>query len=89
MNLPIKQCEIKGLCPHCPYRNEACPQCHSQDSSKMITPEQLHNWYLEAIKELHPESFNPNAKKPYSELTEEQKFIDKYIADKIIEKFVK
>ncbi len=47
--------------------------------------EQLHKWYLEATRELKPESFNPNAQKPYSELTDEQKFIDKYIADKIKE----
>ena len=48
-----------------------------------VKPEQLHTWYLEAVKELHPESFNPNANKPYSELTDEQRFIDKYISDKI------
>ena len=45
--------------------------------------EQLHGWYLEATASLHPESFNTNAQKPYSELTDEQKYIDKYIADKI------
>jgi len=48
-----------------------------------VKPEQLHKWYLEAVKELKPESFNPNANKNYDELTDEQKFIDKYIADKI------
>lgn len=47
-------------------------------------PEQMHKWYLEAVKELHPESFNPNANKPYSELTDEQRFLDKYIADKCL-----
>lgn len=46
-------------------------------------PEQLHSWYLEAVKELKPESFNPNANKPYSEITDEQKSIDIYIANKI------
>jgi len=45
-----------------------------------ITPEELHKWYLEAVKELKPESFNPNAQKKYSELTDEQKSIDKHIA---------
>ena len=50
----------------------------------LITPEQLHKWYLEATTKLHPESFNPNAQKSYSELTEEQKFIDKYISDAIM-----
>ncbi len=48
-------------------------------------PEKLHLWYLEAVKELHPESFNPNANKPYNELTDEQKFIDKYIAKKTLD----
>lgn len=50
---------------------------------KQVTPQQLHQWYLDATKELHPNSYNINAQKPYEELTEEQKFIDKYIADKI------
>lgn len=50
-----------------------------------ISAENLHIWYLEAVKELHPESFNPNANKPYSELTEEQRFIDKYIRDKVVD----
>lgn len=53
---------------------------------KKISPEELHLWYLEAVKKLKPESFNSNANKDYSELTEEQKFIDKFIADKINEK---
>lgn len=30
-----------------------------------------HEWYLEATKELHPESYNPNAQKSYDDLTEE------------------
>ena len=46
--------------------------------------EKLHEWYLEATKALKPESYNPNAQKKYSELTEEQKFIDRFIADKIL-----
>jgi len=49
----------------------------------MITSKQLHEWYLQAIKLLHPESYNPNAQKPYDELTEEQKSIDKFIVDRI------
>lgn len=44
---------------------------------------ELHEWYLEAIKKLNPKSFNENANKPYGELTEEQKEIDRYIAKKI------
>jgi len=51
--------------------------------SNKITPEQLHQWYLDATKLLNPESFNPKARVPYSELTEEQQVIDKYICDQI------
>ena len=52
-------------------------------AGKLPSPEQLHIWYLEATSEIHNMNFNPNAHKPYSELNEEQKFIDKYISDKI------
>lgn len=47
-----------------------------------IKPEQLHEWYLEATCEINPAHYNSRAQKPYSELKEGQKFIDKYIADK-------
>jgi hypothetical protein len=50
---------------------------------KKISPEQLHEWYLEAVEKISPDNFNPNAAKPYGELTDEQRFIDEYIADKI------
>jgi len=55
----------------------------------MITPKKLHEWYLEACKELSPENFNTDAQKPYEELSEEQKFIDIYIAEKIKRKLKK
>ena len=45
----------------------------------------LHEWYLEATAQISPENFNPEAQKPFEELTEEQKFIDRYIAKKILE----
>jgi len=48
-----------------------------------LKPEDLHNWYLEATKELNPESYNPDAQKPYDELTDEQKFIDKFVCSRI------
>lgn len=47
--------------------------------------EKLHIWYLEATKKLDPESYNEDAQKKYSELSEEQKEIDRYIARKIEE----
>ncbi len=46
--------------------------------------EQLHVWYLEASKELNPDNYNPKAQKPYQELNEEQKELDRYIAGKIL-----
>ena len=55
-----------------------------------IKPEQLHEWYLEACQ--RPESgmdFNPAAQEPYEMLKETQKFLDKYIADKINSKIEK
>lgn len=44
----------------------------------------LHAWYLEATAKLSPESYNPNAQKHYDDLTDEQQFIDRYIAQKIM-----
>jgi len=46
---------------------------------------QLHIWYLDATKKLNSESYNPNAQKSYDDLTEEQKDIDRYIAQKVLE----
>jgi len=46
--------------------------------------EKLHEWYLEATKELEPYSINKQAQKPYTDLSEGQKSIDRYIAEKII-----
>lgn len=51
----------------------------------MELPEQLHIWYLEATSKIHKLNYNPHAHKPYSELNDEQKFIDKYIADALRE----
>ena len=48
--------------------------------------ELLHKWYLEATSTLNKQSYNENAQKPFSELTEQQKFIDRYIAGKVLEK---
>ncbi len=48
-----------------------------------VTPEQLHAWYLEAVSKLNKECYNAKANVPYVKLTEQQQYIDKYIADKI------
>lgn len=60
--------------------NETNP--HLEKVEKLA--EQLHIWYLEATKERNPASYNPNAQKSYAELTDEQRFIDRYIAEKIL-----
>ena len=54
-------------------KGEKCP----------VTPQQLHQWYLEAVMNLNKEDFNAKAVVAYKDLTDGQKFIDKYIADKI------
>lgn len=51
-----------------------------------ITPERIHEWYLEACVNLKDESYNTEAQKAYDELTDEQKFIDKYIVNIIKKK---
>jgi hypothetical protein len=47
-----------------------------------ITPEQLHEWYMEAVLDLDG-GFNELANIPYEQLTEAQQYIDKFIADKL------
>jgi len=60
------------------------------ESSARELARQLHEWYLEATAWLkrdgdtHGENYNPNACKNYAELTEEQKFLDLYIAKKLL-----
>lgn len=49
----------------------------------------LHEWYLEASKKIGAESFNIKAQKSFDELTEEQKFLDEFIAERVIEFFEK
>lgn len=57
----------------------------SKIKDKEFLAENLHIWYLEATKKINIESFNKKAQKKYKDLTGEQKFIDRYIAKKIIE----
>ena len=49
--------------------------------------ELLHMWYLDATKQLDPENYNPDAQKEYKDLNEQQKFIDRFIAMKVIALF--
>lgn len=51
-------------------------------------PKQLHNWYLEAVKKINKTNYNNKANVSYDNLNEEQKFLDKYIANKINQNFI-
>jgi regulator of replication initiation timing len=51
----------------------------------MITPKQLHDWYLEATVFLMSGNFNQNAQKHYDDLNNEQKSIDIFISKKVNE----
>jgi hypothetical protein len=50
-----------------------------------LTPELIHNWYLEACKKVSRKSYNKRAQKTYSELSDEQKFLDRFIVNKIFD----
>lgn len=52
-----------------------------------IMSEILHNWYLDATVKLDAKHYNPKAQKKYENLTEKQKSIDRYIANKILNLF--
>lgn len=52
-----------------------------------VDGEYLHELYLEATKTLKPECYNQNAQKAYSELTDDQRSIDEYIAQAIAARF--
>lgn len=45
----------------------------------------LHKWYLEATKQISQGQYNPKAQVAYEDLTPEQKFIDQYIAGKVLD----
>lgn len=51
-----------------------------------LSAEQLHNWYLEAVKGLDEENYNREARKPFNELSDGQRFIDCFIAEQIWKK---
>jgi len=50
--------------------------------------EKLHGWYLEASKKIDPDNYNDDAQVAYKDLNDDQKFLDRYIANKTI-KFIK
>lgn len=49
-----------------------------------ITPQRLHELYLESTKLIHPESYNPDAQKSYEALSDDQKQISVYIAEGLL-----
>lgn len=57
------------------------------DTPIELLAERLHEWYLEAVKSLDPRNYNPDAAVPWEELNRDQKKIDRYIAEKILELF--
>jgi hypothetical protein len=46
----------------------------------------LHEYYLETVKELSPESYNPDADKAWKDLTVEQRKIDIGIAERLLKR---
>lgn len=44
----------------------------------------LHQWYLEATKNLDPKHYNPEAQKEFWKLSDEQRYIDEFIAGKVL-----
>lgn len=77
---PIPTCLRLG-CP-C-HEGGECESAKRLDTKEEQLARTIHEWYLESVKELHPESYNPNAQKSYDDLTEEQKSMDRYMARKI------
>jgi len=63
----------------------------SANKSSNINPEdlakKLHEWYLEALEKSDPDRSDPEVQKAYEKLSIEKKFLDQYIAKKIIEYF--
>jgi len=55
----------------------------TKEAEREALSEKLHEWYLEATQTLKRESFNPNAQKKYKDLSDEQKQIDRYIAERV------
>lgn len=58
---------------------EQIKECREEELAQ-----QLHKWYLEATKRISKLSFNPKAQRSYTQLTNEQKYIDRYIAGKVL-----
>ena len=83
--------ELVRLCNELKTRIEKLEQSQPPEEDKEgevypeKLPELLHVWYLQATALLKPESYNQNAQKQFSELTDEQRYIDKFIAMKFKE----
>lgn len=60
------------------------------NKKREILARKLHEWYLEAVTSgISGNQHNPNAVKSFDDLTEEQKAIDRYIADKALNELEK
>lgn len=64
-------------------KQEAQSNSKSEDTSLDDFARRLHDWYLEATGQLDPKNFNHEAQKPYEQLRQQQKDIDRYIAGQV------
>ena len=48
-----------------------------------VTPEQLHEWYMQCIASVPARALNQRAGVPYDELTDDQKYIDEFMAQRV------
>ena len=58
----------------------------AKEKINIITPQQLIKWHNEAFEEITGESYNSKDPNQFDKLSEDQKFVEKYVADKINEK---
>lgn len=56
------------------------------EDEEHLLAQRLHEWYLEACKNLKPENYNNQAQVSWEMLNEQQKKIDQHIAKRIMEK---
>ena len=62
---------------------ELLKQIEGLDEKDIVTPEELHQMYLDGSRKLDPDNFNDEAQVPFEDLPAPQKKLDKFIADEI------
>ena len=58
-------------------------QIEGMNENDIVTPEELHQMYLDGSRKLDPDNFNDEAQVPFEDLPEPQKKLDQFIADEI------